>query len=121
VSKENIALPRGVKLVNANPSSISLSLEEIAEFEVEIQPQLVGTLPQGLELVSVEVNPKQLRVLSPPIDASQKISIVTEPIYLESIKNNVTLSRKVIAPPNVRPKGKNWPDIEVNIKVRSKG
>ncbi len=121
VSKENIALPRGVKLVNANPSSIALSLEEIAEFEVEIQPQLVGTLPQGLELVSVELNPKQLRVLSPPGDANQRINIVTEPVYLESIKKNEKMLRKLITPPNVRPKGKNWPDVEVNITVRSKG
>ena len=120
VSKENISLPRGVKLVNANPSSISLSLEEIAEFEVEIQPQLVGTLPQGLELVSVELKPQHLQVLSPPLDAGQKISIVTEPIYLESINKNEKVMRKVIAPPNVRPKGKNWPDIEVKIKVRPK-
>jgi hypothetical protein len=120
VSKENISLPRGVKIVNANPSSIALSLEEIAEFEVEIQPQLVGTLPQNLELVSVELNPKQLLVLSPPSDASQRISIVTEPIYLESIKKTEKVLRKVIAPPNVRPKGKNWPDIEVQIKVRSR-
>jgi diadenylate cyclase len=120
VSKENISLPRGVKLVNANPSSIALSLEEIAEFEVEIQPQLVGTLPQGLELVSVELNPAKLRVLSPPSDASQRISIVTEPIYLESIKKNETVLRKVIAPANVKPKGKKWPDIEVHIKVRPK-
>jgi diadenylate cyclase len=113
-------LPRGIKLVNANPSSIALSLEQIEEFEVEVQPQLVGTLPQGLELVSVEVNPKQLQVFAPPIDASQRITIVTEPIYLESIKKNETLLRKVIAPPNVRPKGKRWPDVEVNIKVRPK-
>jgi diadenylate cyclase len=120
VSKENIALPRGIKLVNANPSSIALSLEEIAEFEVEVQPQLVGTLPQGLELVSVESNPKQLRVLSPPTDASQRITIVTEPIYLENIKKSETLVRKVIAPPNVRPEGKQWPDIEVHITVRPK-
>ena len=87
---------------------------------MEIQPQLVGTLPQGLELVSVELNPKELQVLSPPIDPSQKISIVTEPIYLESINKNEKVLRKVIAPPNVRPKGKNWPDIEITIKVRPK-
>jgi YbbR domain-containing protein len=80
----------------------------------------VGTLPQGLELASVELNPKQVRVLSPPVDGSQKINIVTEPIYLESIQKDVTLLRKVIAPPNVRPKGKKWPEIEVNIKVKSK-
>ncbi|MCG6946191.1 MAG: diadenylate cyclase [Deltaproteobacteria bacterium] len=120
VSKENITVPRGVKLVNANPSSIALSLEEIAEYEVEIQPQLVGTLPQGLELVSVKLTPKQLRVLSPPGDANQKINIVTEPIYLESIKKNEKMVRKVIAPPNVQPKGKKWPDVEVMIKVRAR-
>ena len=120
VSKEDIALPRGIKLVNATPSSIALSLEEIAEFEVEIQPQLVGTLPQGLELVSVEVNPKQLAVLAPPTNATQKMTIVTEPIYLESINKNETLSRKVIAPPDVKPKDKKWPEVEVSIKVRPK-
>ena len=120
VSKENIALPRGIKLVNANPSSIALSLEEIAEFEVEVQPQLVGTLPQGLELVSVESNPKQLRVLSTPTNAIQRITIVTDPIYLENIKKSETLVRKVIAPPDVRPEDKQWPDIEVTIKVRPK-
>ncbi|MEJ2428840.1 MAG: CdaR family protein [Deltaproteobacteria bacterium] len=120
VSKEDIPLPRGIKLVNASPSSISLSLEEIAEFEVEVQPQLVGTLPQGLELVSVEVNPKQLQVFAPPTDASQRITIVTEPIYLESINKNEALLRKVIAPANVRPKGKKWPEVEVRVKVRPK-
>jgi len=120
VSKENIALPRGVKLVNANPSSLALTLEEIAEFEVDIQPQLVGTLPQGLELVSVELNPKQVRVLSPPSDANQKISISTEPIYLESIKKSEKMVRKIIAPPNVQPKGKKWPEVEVTIEVSPK-
>ena len=120
VSKENIALPRGVKLVNANPSSLALTLEEIAEFEVEIQPQLVGTLPQGLELVSVELNPKKVKILSPASDANQKINISTEPIYLESIKKSEKMLRKIIAPANVQPKGKKWPDVEVTIEVRPK-
>ena len=120
VSKEDIALPRGIKLVNANPSSIALTLEEIEEFEVAIQSQLVGTLPPGLELVSVELNPKELQVLAPPANGNQRVTIVTEPIYLENIKKNETLLRKVIAPPNVRPKGKNWPEVEVHIKVRPK-
>lgn len=121
VSKENIQLPRSVKLVNASPSSLSLSLEEIVESEVEVQPQLVGTLPKGLELVSVELNPKVVKVLSPASDKQQRTNIVTTPIYLESIKHNVKLVQKVIAPPNLQPKGKKWPDIEVFIKVRPKG
>jgi len=121
VSEENIQLPRSVKLVNATPSSLSLSLEEIVESEAEVQPQLVGTLPKGLELVSVEVNPKVVKVLSPAGDTEERVNLVTAPIYLESIKEDVTLVRKVIAPPNLRPRGKKWPEIEVSINVRPKG
>jgi len=121
VAEENIQLPRSVKLLNATPSSLSLSLEEIVESEVEVQPQLVGTLPKGLELVSVEVTPKKIKVLSPAGGTEERANLVTTPIYLESIKEDVTLVRKIIAPPNLRPRGKKWPEIEVSIHVRPKG
>ena len=120
VSKENVSLPRDVKLVDADPSNLALTLEDIQEFVVDVQPQLVGTLPKGLELVSVELNPKQVLVLSPAGDSKQKINVVTTPIYLESIGKNMKTLQKVIAPPNVQPKGKKWPDIEVTVVVRPK-
>jgi hypothetical protein len=121
VSKENIQLPRTVKLVNASPASLSLSLEEIVETEVKVQPQLVGTLPQGLELVSVYLNPETIKVLSPASDTQQGVNIMTTPIYLESIKQDVKLLKKIIAPPNLQPKGRDWPEIEVSLDVRPKG
>jgi hypothetical protein len=120
VSKKNIQLPRTVKLVNASPSSLSLSLEEIVESEVKVQPQLVGTLPQGLELVSVYLNPQTIKVLSPASDTQQGVNIMTTPIYLESINKDVKLLKKIIAPPNLQPKGRDWPEIEVSIDVRAK-
>ena len=121
VSRENVLLPRSVKLVGASPTSISVSLEEIVEIEVEVQPQLVGTLPQGLELVSVTVEPQQVKIMAPAGGMGQRINLMTEPIYLESIKKNAKFSNKIVAPPNVQPAGKKWPDVEVVIKVRSKG
>ena len=120
VSEKNVLLPRSVKLVGATPSSISVSLEEIVQTEVEVQPQLVGTLPQGLELVSVTVIPKQVKILAPASDMEQRINLMTEPIYLESIKKDVKLSNRIVAPPNIKPAGKKWPDVEVMIKVRAR-
>jgi diadenylate cyclase len=120
VSEKNVLLPRSVKLVGATPSSISVSLEEIVETEVEVQPQLVGTLPQGLELVSVTVIPKQVKILAPASDMEQRINLMTEPIYLESIKKDVKLSNRIVAPPNIKPADKKWPDVEVMIKVRAR-
>lgn len=118
VSQENVLLPKSVKLVGASPPSISVSLEEIVEIEAEIQPQLVGTLPKGLELVSVTVEPKQVKILAPAGDIQQRINLMTEPIYLESIKKDAKFSNRIVAPPNVQPAGKKWPDVEVLIKVR---
>ncbi len=121
VSQENVLLPRSVRLVGASPPSIAVSLEEIVEIEVAVQPQLVGTLPKGLELVSVIVEPKQVKILAPAGEMKQRINLMTEPIYLESIKKDAKFSNRIVAPPNVQPAGKKWPDLEVAIKVRSKG
>jgi hypothetical protein len=120
VSEKNVLLPRSVKLVGATPSSVAVSLEEIVETVVEVQPQLVGTLPEGLELVSVTVEPKQVKILAPASDLEQRTTLMTEPVYLESIKKDVQLSKKIVAPPNVQPAGKKWPDVEVLIKVRAR-
>jgi hypothetical protein len=120
VSEKNVLLPRSVKLVGASPSSIAVSLEEIVEVEVEVQPQLVGTLPQGLELVSVTVEPKHVKILTPTSDLEQRSNLMTEPIYLESIKKDVKLSNRIVAPPKIQPAGKKWPDVQVLIKVRAR-
>jgi uncharacterized protein (TIGR00159 family) len=117
VSEENITLPRGVKLLDAEPSTLSLSLEEIVEHQIPVQPQLIGTLPQGLELESVEVSPKRVTVLAAARGVKEKITLMTTPIYLESITENARLARKIIAPPNVRPPSGRWPEVEVFITV----
>jgi YbbR domain-containing protein len=118
ISQENVLLPRSVKLVDASPPSISVSLEEIVEIEVEIQPQLVGTLPKGLELVSIIVEPKQVKILAPASDVEQRINLMTEPIYLESIKKDAKFSNRIVAPPNIQPADKKWPDVEVLVTVK---
>ena len=120
VSQDNVLLPRSVRLVGASPPSIAVSLNAIVEIEVAVQPQLVGTLPQNLELVSLTVEPKQVKILAPAGDMEQRINLMTEPIYLESIKENAKFSNKIVAPPNVQPAGKKWPDVEVSIKVRAR-
>jgi YbbR domain-containing protein len=120
VSQKNVLLPKSVKLVGASPPSIGVSLGEIVEIEVAVQPQLVGTLPNGLELVSVTVEPQQVKIMAPTGDTQQKINLMTEPIYLESIKKDTKFSNKIVAPPNVQPAGKKWPDVQVRIKVKAR-
>jgi uncharacterized protein (TIGR00159 family) len=118
ITGENIKLPGGVRLLDANPSSVELTLAEIEERDVTIKPQLLGKLPGGMKILSIEVVPEKVKVLLPVTAGKNKeIKVITTPIYLESIYNDVKIFCKVIAPPAVQPTNKRWPDVEVEIKV----
>jgi uncharacterized protein (TIGR00159 family) len=119
ITKENMRLPRGVQLLDVVPASIELTLAEIVEQEVSIKPQLVGKLPGGLKILSIEVRPEKVKVFSPATEGkATSVSVLTTPIYLESISDDITLYCKIIAPPAVHPVEKRWPDIEVKITLK---
>ena len=122
VSEESMQLPKKIRILEMAPSSLSISLEEIMHNELMVKPQLVGRLPKGLNIVSIEVNPKKVKT-SYPSGASKKgeISLMTTPIYLEGIKEDATLFCKIIGPADVQPADKRWPDVQVQIKVSPKG
>ena len=118
ITAENIKLPVDVKLVDVTPSSVELTLAEIEEREVVIKPQLVGNLPARLKLLSIKVEPDKVKVLSPVSKGKDKVtSVITTPIYLESIYSDTKIFCKIIAPPVFQPIDKRWPDVEVEIKV----
>lgn len=118
ITRENIRLPRHVDLLNVTPPSIEISLAEIIEQEVPIKPQLVGKLPSGLRIRSITVKPDKVKVLTPALQQqSRSAGVITTPIYLESISNDIEIYCKVIAPPAFQPVEKRWPDVEVTITV----
>ena len=118
ITAENIKLPENVRLLEVLPSSVEIILAEITEQEVIIKPQLVGKLPGGMKIISIELIPEKVNVLSPVTGAKNRtVSVITTPIYLESIYNDTQIFCKIIAPPAVQPVDKRWPDVEVVIKV----
>jgi len=118
ITRENIQLPKEVHLLDVIPSSFELTLAEIVEKELVIQPQLVGKLPDGLKIRSLGVKPEKIKVFSPASDEMDKLlSLTTTPIYLNNIYENTTIYCKIIALPAVQPKEKRWPDVVVAITV----
>lgn len=121
VTEQNIRLPGGVKVLDTEPSSLSLSLVESLEKAVAVKAQLVGRLPSDLRLSSIEVLPEKVRVLAPVHEVKQKeISLTTTPVYLESIREDTKIFCKIIAPPSIQPVEKRWPDVEVHMAVSPK-
>ncbi|MBU0986470.1 MAG: diadenylate cyclase [Proteobacteria bacterium] len=122
VSEENLPLPKRVQILAMEPSSLSVSLEEILQKELMVKPQLVGKLPHGLELISVEVSPNKILALLPAgMGKRAEISLMTTPIYMESIKEDFTIFCKIIGPSDIQPIDRRWPDVQVHIKVGFKG
>jgi uncharacterized protein (TIGR00159 family) len=118
VTDKDLSLPRNVSLLGAEPSAFVLTFGLIQEREVAVKPQFVGKLPDGLEITTVEINPSTVRILSPEDeDEKKEATLMTTPIYLESIKNSTRLFCKIVAPPNAQPAGRRWPDVEVTITV----
>ena len=118
ITADNLRLPRNINLRDVVPSSIELTLAEIIEQEVHIKPQLLGKLPGGLKIVSMTVLPEKVMILSPIASKKDKVfSLITTPIYLDSIREDTIVYCKVIAPPAIQPADKRWPDVEVIIKV----
>jgi YbbR domain-containing protein len=121
ITNENVKLPKQVKLLDATPSSLTLSLVEIIQKDVLVKPQLVGKLPAGVRLKSIEVIPRKVRVLSPSSEGEEEgeeeVVLMTTPIYLENLRGSSRIFCKIIAPPGLQPNEKRWPDVEVYITV----
>jgi diadenylate cyclase len=118
ITSDNIKLPKGVKLLNSEPSSLTFTLAALIEQDITVKPQLVGKLPDGLKLKSIEINPQKVRAIIPADERQKKeISLTTTPIYLETVREDTKLFCKIVAPPNVQPAEKRWPDLEVTIML----
>ena len=121
VTEENLKLPKGVNLLDADPSKIELSLAEVVEKELPITAQLVGELPPGFILKGIEIFPKHINVLSPGDEGLQDVQLMTTPIYLSSITKSSSIYCKIIAPPSLQPIEKKWPDVLVILTVGQEG
>jgi uncharacterized protein (TIGR00159 family) len=121
ITEENVRLPKTVTLLDVVPPSLELTLAQIVKQDIAVKPQLVGRLPENLELVAVVVRPDRVKALLPGTGGKDQVSsITTTPLYLESFRETATIFCKIIAPPAVQPVDKRWPDVEVTIEVRPK-
>ena len=119
ITRDNLSLPKGVSLLDASPARVEITLAEIQERVVSIRPQLLGRLPDGLKIQRMILKPEKVRISAPPrANPNKAESLITTPIYLDSIDRTTTVFCKIIAPASFQPVNKRWPDVEVTIEVK---
>ncbi len=120
ITSETVRLPSRIRLVDADPASFKLTLAQIVTRQLTVKPQLVGRLIAGLSVKNVKVFPEKILVTLPAAVSKPDVtSVTTTPIYLETIRESTSILCKIIAPPNIQPLERRWPDVEVIIEVGS--
>lgn len=120
ISRENIKLPKNIRLLDAVPPNLTLNLAAIREQDIPVKPQLVGRLMNGLKLRSVTIRPETVKALLPSTEGkASPFTLTTTPIYLETLWETTTIFCKIIAPLSVQPVEKRWPDVEILLEIGS--
>ena len=121
ISENDMNLPPKVQMLDATPSILTLELVHMEERELPVTPQLVGILPDYLKIAAINVKPKMVKAyVGVGRATSEEVSVMTTPIYLESIKENTTIFCKLITPAGLQPVDKKFPDIEVSLLLERK-
>lgn len=110
-------LPRGVSLVDIEPTSLDLEVVPLVERELPIRAQLIGNPPPGLVVGEVQVRPSSLRVLVPQGRADVPVEILTAPIQMTGVHGTTRVISTVMVPSGIRPAGAGWPEVAVSVTV----
>lgn len=88
-----LELPNGVKLDEIQPNKIAVKIEKVEEREVDIRPDIEGSLAENLEVYGVTVVPAKVRVRGAESFIKSLDSISTEPINLNNRKESFGASQ----------------------------
>ncbi len=78
-------LPKEVRVLAFNPSSVLIRLEEVVERYVPVSPTLRGSTAAGYEIASVESFPTKVAVTGPKSLLNRVDSVGTEPIDIDAL------------------------------------
>ena len=116
LSDENISIPKRFKVIDIDPGYFNVEMKQVVIQHLKIEPQIVGTLPNGFGLSNVEISPATVAVLGFPGEIGQA-RITTSPIYLSGLKESTTMYCKVIGAVGLQFSDKKISDVAVRLTI----
>ena len=84
-------LPQGIKVVRISPPAVSIELDKPMQREVDIIPNLVGSVDSGWEVSSIEVMPSTVTINGPQQKIENITSIQTEAISVDGFSKSTII------------------------------
>jgi hypothetical protein len=81
----NVKLPRGVRLVRANPSEVRLEFDHHLVRAAPVRVRLVGEGQDGYVVANYAVQPRELQIEGPDRRVSRILEVVTDPVDVSSV------------------------------------
>jgi YbbR domain-containing protein len=90
---DQVVAPLGIRVVNVEPGTVTVVLEESVQQEVVIEPSVEGKPGAGFVVAEVLVEPRAVRVIGPASRLRDPVPVLTERILIEG--HTSTFSREV--------------------------
>ena len=104
IGKDNIKLPVFIRLINMNPSTITVTLEETSEKSVPVKPDIVGEPMKGFKVMRMKVSPGNVTVAGGESELKKLKGVRTEPVDISGASKTLRREVKVASPGgNIRP------------------
>jgi diadenylate cyclase len=119
ISDDTLALPSGITLRRARPSTLSITLLPTRTVRVPVAVPTIGTLPDTLELVSLRAEPDAVPLIVPEGTAGPD-HIATEVNDLRQIGGSTAKEMPLAVPPDAHLPSNARPEVTVRVDVRSR-
>ena len=103
LNESMIRTPEGAEIKEIIPMQVRLKLERIVEEILEVEPEIMGELPEGLGVAKIEVVPSRVRVRGPESKVNKDDKMKTTPVDISALTEPTEVEAGLIPPnPDVR-------------------
>jgi YbbR domain-containing protein len=98
-----IRAPEGAEIKEVSPMQVRLKLERIVEEMLEVEPDIMGELPEGLGVAKIDVSPSRVRVRGPESKVNKEDKVRTQPIDISTLTKPTEVEAILLLPdPDLR-------------------
>jgi YbbR domain-containing protein len=98
LSENMIRAPEGAEIQQIIPQQVKLRLERILEEMLEVEPDILGELPEGLGVAKIDVIPSRVRVRGPESKINKDDKVRTTPVNISALKEPTEVEARLILP-----------------------
>ena len=98
LNESMIRAPEGAEVQQIIPQQVKLRLERIVDEMLEVEPDILGELPEGLGVAKIEVIPARVRVRGPESKLNKDDKVKTRPVDISTLTEPTEVEAMLLLP-----------------------